>query len=61
MTILKVCNQTSCSIKRRYFIVIYRPVDHLLGSQVLYSYALMHCSTALSFVVIILLKCIAIC
>jgi len=27
----------------------------------LHSYALMHCSTALSFVVIILLKCIAIC
>jgi len=36
-------------------------VDSKLTGEVLHSYALTHCSTALSFVVIILLKCIAIC
>ena len=36
-------------------------VDSKLTREVLHSYALMHCSTALSFVVIVLVKSIAIC
>jgi hypothetical protein len=36
-------------------------IGYSVVNQLLHSYALMHCSTALSFVIIILLKYIAVC